>query len=625
MTNREIQKQISTILHGLDKNFEKPFIILGLLAIIVIIVFQTFYRYIGIPLGANSEGAVWSEELARFIFIWLTYLALPISIRTRSSIRVDILHERLPPRLKSVNWMVVELLFLSLTAAVFIVSFRYLKYQLRFPQKTAVMRIPYLVPYMIVPIGFFLMSLRLVQNLISESRKTGVKLTLLGALIVLLLSLPVFLIPSLNPSAMLFSSFILFLALGLPVMICLGLSAVITIVNSGTLPLQFVAQTSFASIDSFPIMAIPFFIAAGIFMGGGGLSKRLLNLADQLFGSLHGGLALAAIGTSMFFAAISGSGPATVAAIGVLTIPAMIKGGYDKHFACAVVACAGAIGVMIPPSNPFVVYGITAQVSIGKLFIAGAVPGILTGIGLMAVTYIISRRNGWRGGSSRKRTLKSVLQSLWDAKLALLVPVIVLGGIYGGVMTPTEAAAAAALYGLLIGVFVYKEFTLKSVLNSFVESGLTSAVVIGLIAMAAVFGQILTIENIPESAAQFILGLTTNRFLLLLMVNILLLFIGTFMEALAAIVILVPILLPVMTELGMNPMHFGVLMVVNLAIGFVTPPVGVNLFVAGSITNQKIEKISKSALPFIAVMVLILIVITYFPGLTEWVNSMNGP
>lgn len=415
-----------------------------------------------------------------------------------------------------------------------------------------------------------------------------------------------------SATVILFSYFVFFLLLGVPVAFSLGLSGMATVIGAETLPLDYLAQISFTSVDSFPIMAIPFFIAAGVFMGAGGLSKRLLHLADELVGGLPGGMALATIVTSMFFAAISGSGPATVAAVGSITIPAMIARGYDKYFSAAVVAAAGAIGVIIPPSNPFVVYGVSAQVSIGKLFVAGIIPGLLMGIALMICAYVISKRMGWKG-SERKLTAASFLKALWDAKWALLVPVIVLGGIYGGLMTPTEAAAAAALYGLVAGVFIYKELNWKAFCTASIEAAFTSSVIIVLIAMATIFGNIMTIEQIPEAVAEYILSITSSKIIVLLLINIFLLIVGVFMEALAAIVILTPILLPLVVAVGVDPIHFGVIVVMNLAIGFITPPVGVNLFVASGIAKVSITQVAQAALVFLGVMIATLALVTYIP------------
>lgn len=603
----------------IDNNLEKPFLVFGMLAIILIISYQTFYRYVLTDLFDTSGGASWTEETARYIFIWISYLAVPVAIKQRNNIRVDMLYEKLSPRFQAISWVIVDLAFLTLTGVVLIMGMDHLKMMMKFPQTTPALMIPYFIPYLILPIGFGLMSIRILQDLYARVQDCGIRDSLIGIASFAVLCAPVFMEIDMGALAWLFSYFIVLLIIGVPIAIALGLSALATIIGAETLPFEYVAQISFTSIDSFPIMAIPFFIAAGVFMGAGGLSQRLLALADEMLGSLYGGMALATIATSMFFAAISGSGPATVAAIGSLTIPAMIERGYDKYFSAAVIACAGAIGVMIPPSNPFVVYGVSAQASIGKLFIGGIVPGVLTGLVLMVISYRYSKKMGWRG-EARERNAKTMLKAVWDAKWALMVPVIILGGIYGGIMTPTEAAAVSALYGLLVGCFVYKEINLSNITGCMMEACSTSAIVIVLVSMATIFGNIMTIEQVPTIMAEFILGLTSSKILILLIINVFLLWVGTFMEALAAIVILTPILLPVVTKVGVDPVHFGVIMVVNLAIGFITPPVGVNLFVASSISKLRIEKIAKAAIPQLIGMILVLMAVTYIPELSLYLT-----
>ncbi len=608
------QNTFTAVLKWLDENFEKPFLFTGMLSIILIITFQTFYRYVGTHFTVSSDGSVWSEELARFIFIWISYLAIPLAIKKRNNIRVDIIYDRISPRFQAISWVVVDVCFLALVSIVFWMGLDNLKMLKLYPQLAPGTGMPYMIPYLILPVGFGLMGLRLFQDLAKQVRQCGILDSLIGIAFCVVIALPAYFSESASAIAILFGYFLLFLVIGVPISVSLGLSAAATIINAGTLPIEYVAQIAFTSIDSFPIMAIPFFIAAGVFMGAGGLSKRLLDLADEILGSLPGGIALAAIATSMFFAAISGSGPATVAAIGSLTIPAMVERGYDKLFAAAVVAAAGAIGVMIPPSNPFVVYGVSAQVSIGKLFMGGIIPGVLTGMALMLFTYIYSKKRGWQG-VARKRTIGTFVKAFWNAKWALMVPVIILGGIYGGLMTPTEAAALAAFYGLVVGLFVYRELNLGNIVPCFMDACSTSAIVIILMSMATIFGNIMTIEQVPATIASAMLSLTENKIMILLLINVLLLIVGTFMEALAAIVILTPILLPIVLKVGVDPVHFGVVMVVNLAIGFVTPPVGVNLFVASGIANAKIEQLSKVAMPLILVMIAILLLTTYFPAL----------
>ncbi|MGF1682461.1 TRAP transporter large permease subunit [Photobacterium minamisatsumaniensis] len=629
--------KVSNILN----NIEKPFLFVGLILMIAIINYQTFFRY-GISTAvelsatpwfehffgglldveafrATIKGAVgwgiWTEELARYIFIWISYLAVSISILTRKGIRVDVLHNRLPERLQNIVWVMIDSCTLVLVLLFAYMGLGYVNMQFVMPQITPALQIGYYIPYLILPIGFGLMSIRTLQTLWIQCRNMAASDIAIGIALSLLLFVPVIVSEDWNASLLLFGYFTLFLLLGVPIAFSLGLAGLATVLGAGTLPVDYLAQIAFSSIDSFPIMAIPFFIAAGMFMGAGGLSKRLLNLGDEIVGALPGGMALASIMTCIFFASISGSGPATVAAIGTITIPAMIARGYDKYFAATVVACAGAIGVIIPPSNPFVVYGVSAQVSIGKLFIAGIIPGLIMGVALMVVAYLISKKNGWYG-EVRERSLKTVMSAAWQAKWALMVPVIVLGGIYGGIMTPTESASVAALYGLFVGLCIHKELTFKSLWSSTQDAAGISSVIIMLMAMATIFGNIMTIEQIPEYIAESILALTSNKLVILLMINVFLLWIGIFMEALAAIVILTPILLPLVLAVGVDPVHFGVMMVMNLAIGFVTPPVGVNLFVASGIANVSISGLAKSIWIYLLVMISVLLLITNIPEIS---------
>lgn len=599
-------------LRWLDQNFESIFMVTGLVSIILFITWQVIYRYIITQFIERAGAAVWTEELSRYIFIWISYLAVSVAIRKRSSIRVDMLYDHLPPRWQRISWITVETLFLCLTATIAWFGCGQIQRLLTFPQYTTALGMPYLVPYLILPVGFGLMCLRLLQSLYKQVKECGALDTLIGLAMTALIASPCFIFDYIEPLEALFGYFALLCVIGVPIAISLGLSTLATIISADTLPIEYMAQVSFTSIDSFPIMAIPFFIAAGVFMGAGGLSRRLLSLADEIVGGLYGGMGLTAIVTCMFFGAISGSGPATVAAIGALTIPAMIERGYDKYFSAALVAAAGCVGVMIPPSNPFVVYGVSSQVSIGDLFMSGIVPGIMTGFVLMGYCYFYSRKKGWKG-EVKERNMHTLGKSAWEAKWALMVPVIVLGGIYGGVMTPTEAAAIAAFYGMIVGLFLYREMNFKAFYEACVESCETSAIIIVLMAMATLFGNIMTIEDVPGTIARAILSFTNSKIVILLLINVLLLIVGTFMEALAAIVILTPILLPVVTGVGVSPLHFGVIIVVNLAIGFITPPVGVNLFVASGVAKAKLEKIAGMALPMIGLMIIVLLICTYIP------------
>ncbi|GGK34467.1 hypothetical protein GCM10010965_29300 [Caldalkalibacillus thermarum] len=416
---------------------------------------------------------------------------------------------------------------------------------------------------------------------------------------------------------MLFGTLLLFIIMGVPIAISLGLAAIFTIIFTTDIALSTVAQRAFTSLDTFQLMAIPFFMLAGILMSKGGVSKRLLNLASALVGFLVGGLAMVTVVACMFFSAISGSGPATVAAIGSFMIPEMKARNYGQGFACAITAAAGAIGVIIPPSIPFVLYGVVAGVSIGGMFLAGILPGIVLGISLMIVSYAISKKNNYVAASAQS-TLKEVLAAFWEAKWALLIPVIILGGIYGSIFSPTEAAVVAVVYALIIGIFVHKELDMKSIYDSLVEATLINGSTMIIIGLSISFAYLMTLEQIPNAVASFITGISENPIVILLIINIFLLFVGAFIDTISALVVLTPILLPVVTAVGIDPFHFGVILVTNLAIGFITPPLGVNLFVASSIGGTRIETIAKAIVPIFLMLVISLLVITYVPPLSTF-------
>ena len=415
--------------------------------------------------------------------------------------------------------------------------------------------------------------------------------------------------------AVLFGSFALLLFLTVPIGIAIGLSTLVTIIYTGSLPVEFLAKELITAVDSFPLMAVPFFILAGEIMGKGGISERLFNVANALVGNRTGGFAIATIITCMFFAAISGSGPATVAAIGGIMIPAMIRQGYDRKFATAVVASAGSIGVIIPPSIPMVIYGVTGSVSIGDLFIAGIIPGVLVGLSMITWAYIYSKKNGYKG-LGEPTSVKKIGKSFWDAKWALLIPVIILGGIYGGYFTPTEAAVIAVVYGLFAAMILYRELKIRDLPKVIIDAALTTATVLIIVGTANAFGRLLTIEQIPGQIAEGLLSISTNTIVIILLITVLLLIVGMFMDTLAAIIILTPILLPVAIQIGYDPVHFGIIMVVNLAIGFFTPPVGVNLFVASGISGVSIESLSRAVMPFLIAMLITLVIIIFVPPLS---------
>ena len=424
--------------------------------------------------------------------------------------------------------------------------------------------------------------------------------------------------------ALLFGSFALLLILRVPIGISLGMSSLITIFASGVVQPTYLAQGLVTGADSFSLMAVPFFVLAGELMATGGISRRLLNIADAFLGRKYGGLALVTVVACMFFAAISGSGPATVAAIGGLTIPSMLKQGYDKPFAGAISAAAGSIGVIIPPSIPMVMYCVATGVSVGAMLMGGVIPRILIGISLCVYSSLYSKKHKYINAEAAPFSWGNVGRSLVDGIWALLVPVIILGGIYGGIFTPTEAAAVAVAYGLIVGLFVYRDLKAKDLYRIFGSAALTTATIMVILGTATTFGRILTLERIPTMIADFFESVAKGPIMLLILINILLLIVGCFMETNAAIIILAPIFLPIVESMGINPVHFGIVMVVNLAIGFVTPPLGVNLFVSCNVANAKLEEICKGILPILGVMILDLLLITYIEPLSTFLPALLG-
>ena len=415
--------------------------------------------------------------------------------------------------------------------------------------------------------------------------------------------------------AVLFIVLIIALVVNVPVGIAIGVSSLAAVLADGRLSSTYIVQQLVTSADSFPLMAIPLFILAGELMSAGGVSKRILNVCNVFFGRITGGLAIVTVIVCMFFAAVSGSGPATVAAVGSMVVPTMLEKGYSKSFTLALIATAGSIGVVIPPSIPMVIYGVSTSTSISGMFMAGFLPGILIGIGLIICCYFYCKKQGWKG-DDRRYTVKEKLAAVWDAKWALINPVIILGGIYAGIFTPTEAAAVAAVYAFICGTFIHRELNLKNIFDPIAASCSTTGTTMVIIGCATAFTKILTIQRIPDMITKGISGLTTNYVLILLLINLLLLIVGCFMDTTPAMMVLSPILLPIALSIGMNPIHFGVIMVVNLAIGFITPPLGINLFVAARVGREPLETVTSGIMRFMVVMLICLMLITFIPAIS---------
>ena len=411
------------------------------------------------------------------------------------------------------------------------------------------------------------------------------------------------------------------LIVNVPVGIALGISTMGALIYSGTLSLASIPQALVTSCDSFPILAIPLFILSGDLMGAGGVSSRILNVCNVFFGRITGGIAIVTVLVCMFFAAVSGSGPATVAAVGSMVVPTMLKLGYDKPFVLALVATAGSIGVIIPPSIPMVIFGVSTGASVTSLFMGGFIPGILIGVSLITYCYIHCKRRGFTG-TADPFTKKAALDALWDAKWALINPIIILGGIYAGIFTPTEAAAVAAVYAFVCGAFLHRELTLAKFIKAISTSCSTTATTMVILGCATAFSKVITLEQIPTMVANGLMAISSNKIVILLLINLLLLVVGCFMDTTPAILILAPILMPVAASIGVDPIHFGLIMVTNLAIGFITPPLGINLFVASRIADSPMEVILKGIVPFILVMLFCLTLITYVPDIVMFLPNL---
>ena len=421
----------------------------------------------------------------------------------------------------------------------------------------------------------------------------------------------------------LFVSFLACLLLGFPVAYSLGISSLCYFVFAG-MPLNTMTQRFFAGLDSFTLLCIPGFVLAGNLMNSGGITRQIIRFCNTLIGHIRGGLGLANILASMIFAGVSGTAVADSASIGGILIPAMVDDGYDVDFSVGVTAASSCIGPIIPPSLPMIIAGTLTGISVSKMFVGGIIPGILMGVGMMFVSYAISRKRN-HPKAERRATFREILSSGKTAIWALLMVVIILMGILTGIVTPTEASIIAVLYALLVGFLIYKELTLKKMLIVMRDSMVTTAGIMALVGFANIFAYILTKEQIPAMIANAMLAITHNKYILLLMINVLLLFVGCFMETIAALLILFPVLLPVVTAVGVSPVQFGVMCVLNLVLGLTTPPVGVCLFVTSAIGKISLSRASKAVLPFLALNLCVLLLVAFVPATTTWLVGVLFP
>lgn len=426
-----------------------------------------------------------------------------------------------------------------------------------------------------------------------------------------------------SPLIILAIVFVIATIIGMPLFVAVGITTAVGIYMID-IPYTLIAQTSYGSLTPFPLLTIPLFVLAGRLMEVGGMANRMIGIATKLVGAYRGSMGLVTVFACALFAALSGSGPATTAAIGSVTVPAMKRDGYDVPFAAGITAAGGALGSLIPPSNLLIIYGLVSDTSIPRLFLAGILPGILiTGL-LMITTYLIARKRGYGGGGDAF-SWRPFLKAAWDGKWSIGAPVLILGGIYGGIFTPSEAAGVAVFYSLIVGLFIYRELTLKKIIEALRFTALLTGILV-IIAPTLAFGQLTAFYDVPTAVQEGITSITDNKYLILIMVGVFYIFIGTFMESLAQIVLFTAVFLPLMLSLGVDPVMFGIFTVITCEIGFLTPPLGGNLSVAARISGVSLERISVAVVPFILAYIIGLLVLIAFPELSVFLpNWAYGP
>ncbi len=412
------------------------------------------------------------------------------------------------------------------------------------------------------------------------------------------------------------------LAIGTPIFVSLGMASVIVLLLSD-IPLSLVMIDLLKVADSFPLLAVVGFVFAGALMERGGMAAQIVEVASMLVGNIRGGLGMVTILGCMFFAAMIGSGPGTVAAMGSIMIPSMIKRGYSPEYASGIVATGGTLGILIPPSNPMLVYGIIANVSVSALFTAGFVPGAFVGMCLMVTAYIIARRNGFKG-TMQNHTFAEFRQTFFRCIWSLFAPVVILGGIYAGICTPVEASVVAVWYALFVGFFITKKLSFKEMFNAMKLANLSTGTILIVVGVSTIFGRFLTMYQIPQQLAAQMASITTDPILILFMIAVFLFFLGMFMETLATIVVLAPVFLPIITSVGIDPVFFGVFWVVTNEIALLTPPLGVNLFIAMNISNLPLERVAKGALPYIVVLLFVVVVLIFVPEIVTFLPKYLG-
>ena len=452
---------------------------------------------------------------------------------------------------------------------------------------------------------------------LTKKRTSGGSPMAVVVLAALILGLIMAVVSGVNGPIIMAVVFVLAMAIGVPIPFAAGLATVAGLYIAD-IPMTLMAQAAWTAFEPFPLVTIPLFVLAGQLMEQGGMSEKLVNIAQKLVGAYKGGIGLVTVVACMFFAALSGSGPATTAAIGSITIPAMQEEGYPSRFAGAIAAAAGALGSMIPPSNLLIIFALVTDVSIPRLFLAGIVPGIVLGLMLMAVVFVISVKNGY-GGTGERFRWGPLLEAFWEGKWAVMAPVIILGGIYAGIFTPSEAAGVAVAYGLFVGMFIYKGLTWAKLFHAFKFTAIVIGTVLFILGSTKAFGQLVTLFDIPTAVLSLFQGLVEFPWLVMLMIGVFYIIVGMWLESIPQIIIFTAVFFPLVTSLGVDPVVFGIFTVMTCEIGFLTPPIGVNLFVAARISKISIEEISVGVLPLLIPYVAMILMLVFF---TSWVTFL---
>jgi C4-dicarboxylate transporter DctM subunit len=592
--------------------------VLLFIAMSVVTLGQVFSRYV------LEAPPTWSEELARWVFTWMIFLGIPVAVRRGDHIRVDMFLLALPPRAREACELAIHALVVTTCVALLVHGG---EYAARTTSYTPALLWDLKYAYVALPAGALIALYFLAEQSLSRWRPRAVgALSFAGGVgLYLLLSRGpgLALLASLPTATILLVAGLGLLLAGVPVAFALLLSAFLAFWPKGPLQLLAAPSALLSAVDAFILLAIPFFLLAGAFMNEGGITTALVRFADALVGHIRGGIGQVGILTNTMMAGLSGSSAADAAATAKILVPAMRTQGYSPAFACSIIASASILANIIPPSISMLIYAPLAGVSVGALFVAGVIPGVILSASLMIVCYIFARRYGY-GASRRRASPGEILATLRRTLWALGMPAIIIFGIRGGVFTPTEAASVAALYSLLVGLLVYKGLRWRTLPPRLVEVTLQTVTIMFVIGASAPFAYLLVIEQIPQMAAAQFGRLVSNPLLLLLLLNLFLLIVGLPLEPAPAMLILVPILLPIVTAAGINPIHFGVVMIINLMIGSLTPPVGVLVFVTAGATAVPVHQIFWGVIPFELALIVGLLIITYVPSTTLWLPSVIG-